>query len=77
MRATRLITISLSPSLLKRADKTAREENRTRSELLREALRQYLEAREWRKIYRYGERRARHLGFQDDDVERVVHEIRR
>lgn len=77
MRATKLVTISLSPNLLKKAEKAAKEENRTRSELLREALRRYLEDREWRKIYRYGERRARSLGLEEEDVERLVDEIRR
>lgn len=77
MRATKLVTISLSPNLLKKAEKAAREENRTRSELLREALRRYLEDREWRKIYRYGERRARSLGLDEEDIERLVDEIRK
>jgi len=77
MRATKLVTISLSPNLLRKAEKAAREENRTRSELLREALRRYLEDREWRKIYRYGERRARSLGLDEEDIERFVDEIRK
>lgn len=77
MRATRLVTISLSPNLLRKAEKAAKEEQRTRSELLREALRQYLENREWRKIYRYGERRARTLGLDEGEVERLVDEMRK
>jgi len=77
MRATKLVTISLSPKLLKKAEKAAKEEQRTRSELLREALRKYLEDREWDKIYRYGERRARVLGFDEEDVERLVDETRK
>lgn len=48
--ATRkLITISVPPPLLKRAEQIAREENRTKSELLREALRFYVDTREVRK----------------------------
>jgi metal-responsive CopG/Arc/MetJ family transcriptional regulator len=45
----KLITISVPPPLLKRAEQIAREENRTKSELLREALRFYVDAREVRK----------------------------
>lgn len=45
----RLITISVPPPLLKRAEQIAREENRTKSELLREALRFYVDTREVRK----------------------------
>ena len=77
MRASRLVTISVSPELLKKAEKAAKEEQRTRSELLREALRRYLEDREWNKIYRYGERKARSLSVEEEDIERVVDEIRK
>ncbi len=49
MATRRLITISVPPPLLKKAEQVAREENRTKSELLREALRFYVETREVRK----------------------------
>ena len=45
----KLITISVPPPLLRRAEQIAREENRTKSELLREALRFYIDTREVRK----------------------------
>ena len=77
MRASKLVTISLTPKLLKKAEKAAKEEQRTRSELLREALRRYLEDREWNSIYRYGEKKARALGLDEGDVERIVDEIRK
>jgi len=44
-RATKLVTVSVPPDLLKRAQSVAREEGRTQSELFREALRFYLTAR--------------------------------
>lgn len=43
MRNTKLITISLPPELFEKAGQRAKEEDRTRSGLLREALRRYLE----------------------------------
>ena len=49
MRTRKLITISLPPPLLSKAEEVAREENRTKSELLREALRLYVETRDVRK----------------------------
>lgn len=49
MGTRKLVTISLPPALLKKAERVAREENRTKSELLREALRFYVETREVRK----------------------------
>lgn len=45
----RLVTISLPPPLLKKAEQVAEEENRSKSELVREALRFYIETREVRK----------------------------
>ena len=49
MANRKLITISLPPLLLKKAEALAEEENRTKSELLREALRFYIETRPQRK----------------------------
>ena len=49
MGIRKLITISLPPPLLKKAEEIAAEENRTKSELMREALRFYVETREVRK----------------------------
>ena len=50
MEKGRLLTISLPPRLLKEADRLAKQENRTKSELLREALRLYLETSEVRRM---------------------------
>jgi metal-responsive CopG/Arc/MetJ family transcriptional regulator len=49
MRSRKLVTISLPPALLREAERVAREENRTKSELLRESLRFYVETRDLRK----------------------------
>ena len=49
MSTRKLMTISLPPPLLRQAEVVAREENRTKSELLREALRFYVETREARR----------------------------
>jgi CopG family transcriptional regulator/antitoxin EndoAI len=76
MRSTKAITVTLGARLLKKAEQVAKEENRTRSELLREALGHYLEEREWRRIYRYGEGKAKRLGIQEKDVERLVDDLR-
>ena len=45
MRTTNTMTISLPPAMAKQMERVQKEENRTRSELLREAWRQYFEAR--------------------------------
>jgi predicted transcriptional regulator len=41
MRTSRTLSVSLPPAQLKRAERLARRENRTLSELVREALRHY------------------------------------
>jgi len=45
----KLMTISLPPPLAKKAEVVAKEENRTKSELLREALRFYVDTRDVRR----------------------------
>jgi metal-responsive CopG/Arc/MetJ family transcriptional regulator len=50
MGTRKLITISLPPPLVKKAEELAREENRTKSELLREALRFYVATKDVRKV---------------------------
>lgn len=42
-RSTSLVTISLPPQMLRESEKIAQNQNMTRSELLRTALRRYLE----------------------------------
>ena len=75
-RTSKTITFSLPPEMAAQVEKVMRVEGRTRSELVREALRTYLEEREWKALFRYGEQRARDLGLTADDVERLVDEYR-
>lgn len=78
LRTTKTWSISLPPKLEKEAEKAAKEEHRTKSELIREALRRYLEGRQLRKLQTYGAKRARELGtVSEDDVDRLVHDYRR
>jgi CopG family transcriptional regulator/antitoxin EndoAI len=77
MRTTRVLSLSLPPDLAREAERVAKQEGRTRSELFREALRRYVEDRRWRELQRYGAGRARRLGMTEADVERVVQEVRR
>jgi len=45
MRTTNTMTVSLSPAMTKELERVRKAEHRTRSELIREALRQYIESR--------------------------------
>lgn len=78
MRTTRVITVSLPPNLLRDAERLAKEERRSRSELLREALREYIATRRWRRLRQWGEGAARRTGVRTDaDVERIIEAYRR
>jgi metal-responsive CopG/Arc/MetJ family transcriptional regulator len=49
MRSTALLTVSIPQTLARQVERVAKEESRTKSELLREALRLYLDTREARR----------------------------
>ena len=71
-RTTKTLTISLPPEMAKQVDELTKEEGRTKSELFREALRRYIEERNWARLYRYGEAKAREKGVSEDKVEDLV-----
>ena len=58
-RNTETITFSLPPEMAQHLRLVVTEENRTVSELLREAIRLYMEEREWRRRERMQRRRSR------------------
>ena len=64
-RNTETITFSLPPPQAQRLRQAAKEEERTVSELLREAIRLYMEEREWRVRERM-QRRSRQAERQED-----------
>ncbi len=71
-------TVSLPLDLAQAAERAARRDGVTRSAFLREALRQFLQERRWRNLQRQTARRAQALGIRtEEDVDRLVHELRR
>ena len=50
MRTTKVVSITMPPPLFEQAQALAKQENRTMSELVREALRQYIHERTFRKV---------------------------
>lgn len=54
-----------------------KQEDRTRSELIREALRRYIEEREWEQILRYGRINARQNRITEDQIEDIVDAYRK
>ena len=61
-RTTTTITFSLPPEMAERVDEVMKQQGRTRSELLREALLRYIQECEWRELLRYGEQKCQGAG---------------
>ena len=76
MEAQKTITVSLPAKVVEELDKMAREENTTRSQILRTAIDQYSRSgRIWKQIYKWGEEAAKELGIKtEEDVDRLIHE---
>jgi metal-responsive CopG/Arc/MetJ family transcriptional regulator len=77
MRTTKPITVLLPADLLRETQRVAREDARTRSELIRGALQQYLASRRWRRLREWGAETADRLGLKTEaDLQRLLAEVR-
>ena len=78
MRTTRVVSITLPPPLFEQAQALAKQENRTMSELLREALRRYQRERNWERVRSYGTMSADMGNVKnEEDVVNLVRQVRR
>ena len=59
-----------------RVDDATKQQGRSRSEFLREAVLHYIEECEWRQLLQYGEQQARAQGLGPEDVASLVDEYR-
>ena len=75
---TQTFNIALPEDLVKKADEIAKKEYRSRSELIREALRTYIEDKEqWEQIFVAGEKAMRDMSINtEDEVDKIVHDFR-
>jgi len=72
------VNISFNAKLLKDIDKVAQEEARSRSELIREAARSYIERkRRWARIFKETSLAGRRRGITSDTIEREIAAYRR
>ena len=70
---TGTVNISFQEGLLRQIDQTAREESRSRSELIREAARMYIERKKrWKDVFVFGEKQVRRLRLNESDVESEI-----
>ena len=75
--AASTVNISFNKELLAEIDKTAKQESRTRSDLIREAARLYIgRKKRWERIFAFGSRQARRLGLREEDVASEIKKYR-
>ncbi|PIP81496.1 MAG: CopG family transcriptional regulator [Elusimicrobia bacterium CG_4_9_14_3_um_filter_62_55] len=75
-RRAQPVTITVPKKMLAMADKIAKREGRTRSEVFREAIRAYFWKRRWDAVQAYGALRAKETGVKEKDIEGIVDEVR-
>lgn len=75
---TKTVNISFQESLLTDIDEVAKQESRSRSELLREAARMYIaRKRRWDKIFAYGESQVSQMKLSETDVDTEIGSYRK
>ena len=72
------VNISFQDDLLSSIDQVAKNESRTRSELLREAARMYIERKgRWEMIFAHGDQQAKKNKLKEKDVMQEIRAYRR
>lgn len=75
---TQTFNIALPINLVKKVDQRAKKEYKNRSELIREALRIYLQdMQEWEGIFESGNKAMKKMGIKStEEVDKIVYEYR-
>jgi len=75
---TQTFNISLPKELVKKVDRAAQKEYRNRSELIREALRIYMNRMDsWDRIFKAGKKAMKEMGIKSEEqVNEIVYEFR-
>jgi CopG family transcriptional regulator/antitoxin EndoAI len=77
MRTTKVMAFSVPPEFEDEIQKHAKAEHRTISEYLREAVRQYMNLREFEQTQKTVSKRLKKKGQKSSDVEAVISEFRK
>ena len=72
----KLLSVSIPDELMREAEAIARAQGKTKSELVRDALRRQVQLERFRELQRYGRRRAEERGIGPEDAETLVDEFR-
>ena len=76
MTVSKLLSVSIPDELMASTEEFAKESGKTKSEVVREALRAHVLESEWNELWRYGEERAEIMGIGPEDVEDLIDEVR-
>jgi metal-responsive CopG/Arc/MetJ family transcriptional regulator len=75
---TSTINVSFKDDLLTQIDRIANAEARSRSDLIREAARMYLERKKrWKSIFAFGKQQSSKLGLKKSDVAKEIERSRK
>ncbi|MBI3609983.1 MAG: ribbon-helix-helix protein, CopG family [Nitrospirae bacterium] len=77
LRTRKLISVSLPPAMLKDTEKAAKAEHRTKSELMREALRQYLFQRSLFTLRESIRPNTKGKTYTEEEIAAIVKDYRR
>jgi len=69
-------SVSLPEELLAGIRTAAEAEQRSVNEVLADAVQRYLEDRSWTRLLDYGAERAKALGVEESDIDRLIGESR-
>lgn len=72
------VNISFRKDLLEQIDQLAKEESRSRSELIREAARMYIERKSrWKTIFKNASKIAKNQGLSEEDIVKEIAKYRK
>jgi CopG family transcriptional regulator/antitoxin EndoAI len=72
----KILSVSLPDELMRDTEQLALAQGKTKSDLVREALRRQVQLGQLRELQRYGRRRAEERGVGPEDAESLVDELR-
>jgi metal-responsive CopG/Arc/MetJ family transcriptional regulator len=73
---SRLLSVSIPDELAADAEALARASGKTKSEVVRDALRRHVQHERFAELQRYGRVRAEALGIAPEDTEALVDDLR-
>jgi len=78
MRTTKVMTLSIPPDMVREVEQIITKENRTKSELFREALRKYINDKRWLQIRQWGLKASQELRVStEEEVNDLIHQHRK